>query len=90
MGKITLNISSSRGGSDKKENITLTEEDQKSFFEFIMKLMESKKNITGDVNSNEGLIVCINHEDWPMLIIENIEFKPVYTFDQLNKMLLTE
>jgi hypothetical protein len=90
MGKITLEIGSSEKGNDKQEKIVLTEEDQKSFFEFIVKLMESKKKITGNVNSNEGLIVCINHEECPMLIITNIEFKPVYSFDQLNKMFTSE
>ncbi len=75
--KIDLKISTCDEAGDNIENITLEKD---SLLEFIKKILEVKKKLTGDVNSNKSIMTIINLNNVPIVVIDEISFRPVYTF----------
>ncbi len=86
MVEVALQITSSKPNEDKVEKVVLKEEENRFFFELMSKLLEAKKKLSGDVNSNEGLFICVTIDSAPILIIEKMELKPVYTFEYFKDM----
>ncbi len=87
---VVLQVTTNKSNDKRVEKVALREEENRFFFELMAKLLEAKSKLSGDVNSNEKLFICVTVDSAPILIIDNMELKPVYTFENFKDMLKIE